>query len=646
MYTIFSEQLLLGLLALLIIYFTGKIVVGFFDLKGNFFFKLFITNIAGITTILLFYSSIKAQGRTSNILLLPSIAFLFYHFRTSLRKPIFESGEIMKEFMWTVVPFLLVYLYQSWFYFDFSKGSFKSLYADSYWYSSYGDSVDLWGVENYFTPMNFFFKTETTGLVPYHYPEFWLTSLFSRVFSISTIQSNYLLVLPLFISFFILGISSLFQLKFANKSYSILFSSILLFCCGIVFPFYGKFSLLAYSDIASDCSPMGLYGLKYSFIIPYLFLAFLLFFQRFEIPAILLFAIIPFFYVGLLPSIWGGLLVYLLIQFIVNRLKSKQNSFLFPSILFLNIFLFVLFYSFHKSVFSSDFAFKFAIEKFFKNGHPIFHNIRPFVNNIIVYSIRIVVVFIPTLLLLPLLVRKNGKPVLLGTLMIGCGIVTSSFYLGFSDGNQFANNSFIIIPLLFLFGLWYLFEFLNEQHNIYKMIGIVSIAFYLIYSVSWNIKKKKIGETWYHEDTSFLKIVAKTMKENNSCVLVFLDSNDYRRNNFISWHIQNDFYEIKQYTNKRLIYSLGNPELYLAVNTLSIVDSFTFYKLTPVNVWKNKSKNNTFKSFVEHFKINYFYFKAGVAIPEYLKQIADTVIESPLTKNKFLVHYNNKLGSK
>ena len=134
-YTLFFQQLLFGFLGLLITYFAGKLITSFFSVNGGFFFRLFVSYIIGITAIVLFYSIIKTQGQTINILLLPIIGFLLYYFRDSFVMPSIPLKLIIKELSWSAFPFMLIFLYQSWWIFDFSNGWIRQTTFDLYAYA-------------------------------------------------------------------------------------------------------------------------------------------------------------------------------------------------------------------------------------------------------------------------------------------------------------------------------------------------------------------------------------------------------------------------------------------------------------------------------------------------------------------------------
>jgi hypothetical protein len=98
----------------------------------------------------------------------------------------------------------------------------------------------------------------------------------------------------------------------------------------------------------------------------------------------------------------------------------------------------------------------------------------------------------------------------------------------------------------------------------------------------------------------------------------------------------NDLFEITQFTNKTIIFTIANPELQLSNERMSFEDSITYYKLTPINVWKSKGINHNLQTFIEQYNIKYFYFKQSIIIPHFIAQNIDTMIESPITHSKFI----------
>src|ERR1035437_1807040 len=101
-YTLFIQQLFFALFALLLTYSIGKSIASFIKITGGFFFKLFIIYSIGIIVILLFYSIIKAHGRTVNILLLPSLTYFVYYYKKSFTTYFTSTiDEISKELFWS-----------------------------------------------------------------------------------------------------------------------------------------------------------------------------------------------------------------------------------------------------------------------------------------------------------------------------------------------------------------------------------------------------------------------------------------------------------------------------------------------------------------------------------------------------------------
>lgn len=636
MFVLFLYYLLLGISSSLFIYFLGRIVTSFINCSSNQLFRIFTSLITGILFITITYALIKSNGKTILIIVFPIIGFVLFYYRNYLIKPTIKFKYILNDILLISSIFTLIFLYQSWFYFDFFSNSFKSLHSDSYWYSIISNSQVMWGIESYFTECNIFsVNPYNNGLDPYHYPELWLTASFSQLFSISTLSSYYLLTCSILISTYLLGIISLFHDIFIEKWKLFFFSILLLFISGISLHSYDLIPLLRYSKIVADVSIMGLFGLKYAFVLPYILLSFILLKQGKDFLAFSILTCIPIFSIGLLPPVWGGLLLFYS-YLLINKITPKKGIVLLIIVVGLTFCLYFTFYALNKSSFSNGFALKFAIEKFYRDNHIITTNFIPFIKNAIVYFLRIGIIFSPSILLSIILFKQNNKLSILSLFIVGCGITTSSIFLGFTDGNQFANNSFIFLIVYFILGTSILLKskIINSQ---IKNLFIYLIILLSSYSIFWDVNRKHIGENWYTEDSQFLKKVEKEINSQNAMILLYLDSNGYKKFNFTFWTDHNDLNMINQYTNKNINFTLGNPELYLIVNKInSVVDSFTYYKQTPLILWKQKSINHNLVSFIKHYNIKYVYIKSSVTIPNYFLINAKKIIVSPRTHNTFI----------
>lgn len=636
MFVLFLYYLLLGISLSIFVYILGRIVTSFIDCNSNQLFRIFTSLITGILFITITYAIIKSNGKTILTIVFPIIGFTLFYYRKHLIKPTIKFKYLLNDILLVSSIFTFAFLYQSWFYFDFFSNSFKSLHSDSYWYAIISNSQVMWGIESYFTECNLFSVYPfNNGLDPYHYPELWLTASFSQLYSISTLSSYYLLTCSILITTYLLGIISLFQDIFIEKWKLFFFSILLLFMSGISLHIYDSIPLLRYSKIVADVSVMGLFGMKYAFVLPYILLSFILLKQGKDFLAFSILTCIPIFSIGLLPPVWGGLLLFY-IYLLLHKFSKKKKIILLIIVTGLTFCFYFLFYALNKSSFSNDFALNFAIEKFYRDNHIITSNFIPFIKNSIVYFLRIVIIFSPSLLLGIILFKHNNKLSILCLFIVGCGITTSSIFLGFSDGSQFANNSFIFLIVYFIIGASMLLKSKKNNSQL-KIIFIYLIIILTSYSLFWNLNRKHVGKLWYNEDSQFLKTIEKEINSQNAVILLYLDSNGYKKFNFSFWTDHNDLNMINQYTNKNINFSLGNPELYLTVNKInSVVDSFTYYKQTPLILWRQKGINHNLDSFIKHYNIKYVYIKSSVTIPNYFLLNAKKTIVSPITHNTFI----------
>ena len=627
--------LLVGLSSILLTYIVGRTIVSIFTEQSNLFFHIFLSLLTGLLFIVIFYAFIQSKGKTIIAFIIPVIGYLVYYYKNLINWPQLNLLQLLKQNLWISCLFIILYVYQSVFFFDYNQGLYKSLYTDPYWYATFCNSQKIWGIENYFTSVNFFFPSSNIGLVPYHYPELWLTAFFSHLFSIGTIQSLYLVVYPILITTFLTGICSIYDLLFTKKAVTVIVSFVLLFSSGLTFRFYNSFSVLQYSNTLADISLLGLFGTKYAFVYPFFLLGFILVYKKEFFIGSLVLSIIPFFSIGFLPAIVGGLLLSIHYYYLGSKTINKKQFLILCAVLFLNIVLILVFYSLHKSTYSNNFAFTYFQKRYLPNGYINYSAIRAFCGNTIYYCLKIVVIFCPALLLFVFLKKLRNTLFFISVSMIGCGIVASSLYLGFTDGNQFANNILICLTLIQIIGLSTLISAYQKNKTIVLRLSIVAYFCCLLSTIYFSIKQKQKGTNWYKEDKLFVQKASKQITEKQTCVLLFLDSLGYTKNDFNSWHVHNDFYLATQYMANDIIFTLGNPELYHKCNKLSAVDSFSYHYLTPLNIWK-KTDGNSLENFIIHFKIKYFYFKTGVKIPAFISRNAQIITISPITNSIFI----------
>ena len=641
-YTIFFQQLFYGILALLITYSVGKCIASFFEIKGNFFFKLFVTYIIGITTIVLLYSLIKAHGRTVNVLLLPIIGYLLYYYRSAFKINLRSNFKgILQEFLWSLLPFICVFLYQSWFYFDFANKTINILWSDYYQFGFYSDSLSLFGTESRMPEMIFLFSKYRNIPVPYHFPELWFTSFFSSVFKNASVNSYYFLTYPILLSCFIIGISSLFENCFSKKLLVIIISVFLVFLSGRLIPYIPITAHTSWGIIDNI-------GQKLAFIYCFILLGFILLKNKQWLIGILILTTIPLFSITFLPSVWGGILSFCFISlFIPDIRKISINLILYILTL---IFLYLLFYSLFKTDINDGLGIKNILSHgIFKGTSEGFsyQNLKIVVSNFICYSIPTIFIHLSIIyylyiayfiLLFRSVIKQYQIFILLFCILVGGAVATTLTSILYNS-NQFMEscNSLIIVFVLICISQFIADIKSKPKMQSYGLVFLLTIL--IIINIPQKIQEKNsppVSPT----SVNFLNLIIENIKENNPVILTFTSESDCNKSLIFTTlpATNEELFQLSQLSNKKFLFPLGNPELYLKNKKIKYPDDATFYNsLTPVIVWSNMEKSNDLKGFIKHFNIKYLYFKSDVIIPEFIIKRITKRIESPSRHSTFCI---------
>jgi len=629
-YSIFFAQLVYGILALLITYTIGKLITSFFSISGGLFFRLFVTYVIGITSIVLFYSVIKTQGKTVNILLLPTIVILIYYYKHFfIKAPIFQFKESLKEILWSIIPFLIVFAYQSWFYFDFEHNEIKPLFIDTLNYGFSSNVLKDLCLENANFWIPFFFK-KSCGAVPYHYPELWTTAFFSQIFKNSTTNVYHFITLPLLVCFSIIGICSFFE----KTNYK----RIILLLLAIPLPFI----------LGDRCWTIVCYfGQKMAFINVFFLLSFYLIKEKnWLIGSILLFTII-FFSITLMPAIIGGFLSFLVIKYILDKNKNIKEPLLLLSILFINLLLFLLFYSLNKSNTNTIHSSSIYHSPLFNGAtnNISYLNFKIVIANLIYnitpkvfYQIKDITILLSLFLLLMInSFKKNIYLFILLFCMVISGAFASKIMCHLFDSGQLLDSIQVLIGIYIIV----LISDMLISKNKYNIICL-TIVYYLIFiNIPGIIGTNNILRI--NNDIELSKKAAPLLVTPPYIILTFPSIKaplyDGLNNSLVygnHWLHSNGILSITQFTNKTIINTIGNPEVYLKKGKLSYEDSIFYFHTTPLNVWRDKGKRYSLETFIQKYKIKYFYFHDSVQIPNFIVNKIDTMIVSTSTGSKFI----------
>jgi len=634
-YSIFIQQLIYGIITLFITYAVGKTILSFFNIKGNLFFQIFVTYIIGITTIVLFYSIYNSQGRTINLLFLPIIVFLLYHFRHLIIKPKFKTQDIGTEILWSILPLIFVFLVQSWFYFDFHKGIIKPLFSDYFIYAGISNNLQFSGTENNLLNCNYFFPTYNHIIKPYHYFELWFTAFFSSLFKNSLVNTYYFCTFTTFTSIFIIGIISLFENTIKNK-YAILTIAIFLcFITDVTVPFN--------FNTSNSLSIMAINGQKVACIFCILLLAFITIRKGNWLIGLFILLSSPILSVTFLPGVWGGILLFCGIQILWNPKNNYKTYGLIMLSIFVIASLFIAFITNSEIKPSNPEYTRILNSGIFTNfdGSITFLNAKRIVANFISYTIPNIalhsttrlLLYLPLILLLLKSSFKNRKLFLLILLILIAGALTTSISKPILNSDQFTS----LLGICFIVFIIIAFaDCMNSFIPVWKKL-IISLGIMIITVISWISPFNSRANYDNDEDIQLIEKASTMISENSEIVIMtFLSDEDTKNSTFYSWIYVNTIMPISQFAKNPIIFSIANPELYLKTK-MSYYDSIAYHNNTSINIWRQKGAQYTLETFIHHYKIKYFYIKKGAVIPDFIKAKTIRSIESPHSKSKFLV---------
>jgi hypothetical protein len=392
-------------------------------------------------------------------------------------------------------------------------------------------------------------------------------------------------------------------------------------------------------------SMMGLLGSKISFVYIFVLLSIILIKSQNTILGYTALLIIPFFSIGMLPGIWGGVIVYHGAKILYRRFKITKNDYFVLGFIFFSLLSFGLFYHFLKSNAVGDNASKHIFNAgIFKNiqGGFTLKNSKIIVSNFIVFAVpsiilallRILIFFIPFILICYSSIIRNWKLWILSLSIILCGATVSTLCSGLLDASQFTTNLSVIIAVLVVIGIIEIITIDKKGIVLYSKLGIAVIL--ICFTFSKALTTRNAMKDWHDDDHSFISKVAELVKNEKTIIcLVFLNKYEYSRQPYLWWYNRNDLDLVTQYSNAHFIFSMGNPELCFTNNIIPESELYAYNNLTPLNTWKIINNTNSLQLFIKDHSIKYFYFKNDVEIPNYIKNKAEKIITSTKTKSTF-----------
>ena len=624
-----------------LIYFSGQFLASFFIFtekisKHLLFFKLII----GIVPFVIIPALLYTKGNSIIIGLLIPIFFLLKNNAPIRFKWIkIPKNEILKINI-IVIPILIFQ------YLLFSKvGNWTLLPIDINNYSEIIYHMKH-GFESKYGALNSLFPTNVPQRTPYHYPELWLTASFQTIFSNLKIGYTLLFITyPLLVSVYLIGIISLFN-KFKWHIHIIL---------GLCFLFIGIIDLSFIRELFQDghllssntvifenngfffnILPFSYHGQKHLtfYIVSLLF--FILLKKSSYKHALLILAFTPLINIGLMPGIFGGIIIMLTINYIKNKkvLISLKN--LLPFIL---VILFVLIYyklnggydierQTSLNTLSSDLNLK---GELFKIALKLSYTV---IWIVIIYGVY-------SLLLIKnrTIVHENLEILYFTIACLIAGITTRPLIEGFNSA-QFLTY---LLPLLNVSIIILFIETIESKSN-WIVFGLVTFIL-LIASINWSktyfncTTRREINIDKLHGEIFTKKANSLLLNYNEPKIAYLLNDLDVKNIQPGFWYVYYpcEFLLTHDYFN---LYSLNYPYYRYPKNSLS--SRYTNWN-HQIYLLKNKKINSKqfeihIANFIKNYKINIIIAKKHSFINQSIQRlIKDSIIDNKTGDRLYLV---------
>jgi hypothetical protein len=299
--------------------------------------NIFHSSLLGSIIVVSGYSLFKTHFQSINCLFLLILFFLIAY-----RKKITATAQtnniqpitIVKTFALCSVLAVLTYTIFFVILYDFKTNTFNPSFIDDYFYAAVSRSMVDNGVENLTYALNYFEKN--TGNVFYHYYELWIASIVYDVFQLNAYLALRLVLLPLLIFNFLLGLIAITEHIF-KASNQIKYYALGIFAFGVIefaSPIQGLPILQYYhEEIIFGISPF-----KHSTILIFALVVLLSLYKKQYLQGFMWLVSMPILCFTTLPFVTGACLLLFYIA-LALRIFKKQDHFLLYSSYYLPLHL-------------------------------------------------------------------------------------------------------------------------------------------------------------------------------------------------------------------------------------------------------------------------------------------------------------------
>ena len=646
------QYYLVFLATLTIIYLLGKTLCSFFITGDhNKYLTDFIYLFVGSVGLILLFSLIITGFKTINIVLIPLAVIFAFMYKIKWDKP--TLGEAFKRAKTINISSVAIILLIGTFFFCLQAihifrwdgvPYFNLINSDTLFNSKVSEYLNLTGNENIWQVSNLFGNEFFTKNVTYHYGELWLNAFIIKLFGVLSAVSIQLLTYPLIITIFALGLLALMEhfLK-TLKVWHIIIATLLVFFKGFyTIEFLQGIKLFWVTPLEMP---------KLSFIYVYgvaIFLALIK--ERYELVGLLT-VMMPIAYFTILPGLFGGVCVAMLVLWMMKRIKLNMAL--------KNIVLCVLGFGvimgFYE-VFGADSNAFFALHD---PGKDLGKHIKTAVNILGGTSLQIALLYaLYGIVAIAgiILYKSNIDFKFLLSLLAFAGsiaVVSLACWGAFNhivDSPQlFQNISVPILNIFFITLLLYLYT--STRKRVFQGILIIIFSFNALLGLWKTTTQTTLKKVTSIYSLQYLNEISKALKNSsiNPVGVSLFDSQDYKPGTY-NYYVNHLFSVntntsvlgaqlkvIKPYVNTLCISPHNIPKDHPLIKSALATSLFYQYVEKQKKAQKFKSISQSRLDFIDKFKIDYVIVTKFVTLSPVLQKRVDKVIKDPLSGERFIL---------
>lgn len=479
------------------------------------FLSIFWGSIVLVSAVSLFIT----RGETINLLFIIVISVLTWFMRSDgqlIKQTQLDQIKLLKSAL-ILFGYYVIFFGLNWLRVTDGGSSFYfgSPLQDVNFYSDCADGLLRYGQENYFGSQNLF--SDYHGTTMYHYFDLWIVAILSKISNTPVVFSFNLFLIPFFQVTIAFGYLSLFK---KPGWIAIALAFILTFMCG-----YAPGILTAIPHLSGLLS-FNFFNGSYTHHLGLFFLFFLasVCYKDSVKTSIWILCALPLATITALPSIVGGVGLFLLTQFFINRplvpKESTSKLLVCVTVLTLSVFAFYVCTGNRLDAASSALGPKHLF------AGEIIPALKGFIGfNIVTLMPLLIIIVLTAFLAKDIDVSHGSAILLLSPFVYAAGVFSYSIFFHDFDGFQLMKNTTTV--LVCVLGVLAVIQFVNEwdltssKLRALPALGLVMLCVWYFYSFATSSAPR------FEQDNEYMRKVTQEFdSEKNPFYVGILSSNE------------------------------------------------------------------------------------------------------------------------